>query len=282
VDARVVLLRRRLVAEGYRPGPPPGDSARYDSTLSSVVRRFQETHGLEPDGVVGRSTLRELNVPASRRVTQIIRNLERGRVIPGRRYLVVNIPAFQLELVEDGRRILELRTIVGRPDWPTPVTQATVTELVFRPVWRVPGSIATREILPRVRRDPEYLRRIGMRALPSGQLVQEPGPANPLGGVKFVMHTPYGVFLHDTPARLLFESRQRALSHGCIRIEHAERLAAYLLPAWTEDSIRSAMATGRDRRVPVPDPLPVRLVYRTAWREPDGLIAFREDIYRRD
>jgi murein L,D-transpeptidase YcbB/YkuD len=157
-----------------------------------------------------------------------------------------------------------------------------VTELVFRPVWRVPRSIATREILPRVRRDPEYLRRIGMRALPAGQLVQEPGPANPLGGVKFVMQTPYGVFLHDTPVRQLFARERRALSHGCIRIEHPEWLAAYLLPGWTEDSIRSAMATGRDRRVPVPDPLPVYLVYRTAWSEPDGVIAFREDIYRRD
>jgi murein L,D-transpeptidase YcbB/YkuD len=258
---------------------------------------------------VGPATLRALNVTAQRRADQIAANLTRERarrLSAGDRYLEVNVPAFTLELIDGGRSLLVLRTIVGRPDWPTPLFSSMVTKLVFGPRWVIPRSIAVSEILPLARRDPRYFGRtrtrvfepavrggievdpatIDWNAIPargfSYQFVQEPGPENPLGGVKLTFQSPYGVFLHDTPARGLFSRTRRTLSHGCVRVEHIERLVEYLLPDWPLDSVRRAMREGRNASVAVPFPIPLHVVYRTAWVESDGLVAFRDDVYRLD
>jgi murein L,D-transpeptidase YcbB/YkuD len=289
-------LGARLAAEGY------------DTTagISTALRRFQELHGLEPDGIVGPATRRQLDISAAARARQIALNLERWRWLPhslGSRYVAVNSAAFVLELVENGAVTFTTRAIVGRPDWPTPITSSRATDIIFRPVWKVPRKIAAQELLPIIRGDPTYLSREGFRvfsdsSLAGGevkpeaidwrtvtestfvyQLAQEPGPDNPLGGMKLVFWTPFSVFIHDTPARPLFSERWRAFSHGCIRVEDAGALVARLLPTWSADSIAAAMGHGRQRWVRLPQPLPVHLVYWTAWVADDGLVAFAGDPY---
>jgi len=289
-------LARRLASEGY------------DTSVgvTAAVARFQTLHGLPSDGIVGPETRQQLSISPAQRAQQIALNLERWRWLPrflGDRHILVNSAAFSLQLVESNTVTLTTRAIVGRPDWPTPIVSSTATDLVFRPVWRVPRVIAVQELLPIVRKDPGYLARAGFRvfsdSLRAGvevdasavnwaavtettftyQFIQEPGPQNPLGGVKLAFWTPFSVFIHDTPARPLFSERWRTFSHGCVRVEGAAALAARLLADWPDDSIRSAMTTGRQRWVRLPEPIPVHIVYWTAWATDDGLVAFTSDPY---
>jgi murein L,D-transpeptidase YcbB/YkuD len=302
---RVAVLRRRLTAEGYT-APAEGEPERVDSGLLAAIREFQDRHGLTADGIIGVATRNALNLSAAARLQQITVNLERWRWLPrdlGDRYIVVNSVAFTLEIVNRDHPVLTMRAIVGRPDWPTPIASSRVTDAVFRPLWHVPRAIAARELLPLLQRDRGYLAREGMRVFGDSatggrevdpatidwsavtestfayQLVQEPGPDNPLGGVKLVFWTPFDVFIHDTPTRPLFSERLRTLSHGCIRVEEAAELATYLLPEWSVDSIHAAMTVGRERRVRLRASIPVHLVYFTAWSEADGKVAFRDDAY---
>ena len=287
VALRDALARYREIAQhGDWPAAlgPRLATEGYDTTsgVTAALRRFQELHGLEPDGIMGPATQSQLRVSAARRARQIALNLERWRWLPralGDRYIMVNSAAFSLELVEDGTRTLTARAVVGRVDWPTPIASSRATHIVFGPSWTVPRIIAEQELLPLIRRDPEYITREGFHVLADSQLVQEPGPTNPLGGMKLVFWTPFGVFIHDTPSQPLFSERWRAFSHGCVRVEDAAALAAQLLPEWPVDSIREAMTSGRDRWVALPRPIPVHLVYWTAWVTADGHVAFGGDPY---
>jgi murein L,D-transpeptidase YcbB/YkuD len=297
-------LGERLAAEGY------------DTTAGVAValRQFQRLHGLAADGVVGPDTRSALDVSAAARAAQIALNLERWRWLPrelGEQYIVVNSAAFMLELVEHDSVVWQTRAIVGRVDWPTPIVSSAVTGLSFRPMWRIPRIIAARELLPLIQRDTSYLRREQIRVYGDSalrgvevdpatidwtavtestfayQLVQEPGGTNPLGGVKLVFRNPFAVFIHDTPSRHLFSELWRTFSHGCVRIENAAQLAGRLLPGWAPDSIRAAMTEGgpggdRERWVGLPEPVPVYLVYWTAWPTADGLVAFNGDAYNWD
>lgn len=308
---RVALLRQRLARSGdLDPVNVAGDL--FDPVLHDAVLRFQLRHGLLDDGVVGAGTLGALNVPVAARVRQLEVNRERWRSMPhdhGDRAILVNIPDFSLAVLEDGRAVLDMRVVAGRPDRPTPVFSGAVSALVLNSYWLIPPMIAVQDILPRVRKDPGYLGRLGIRVFQGGagggqeidaqsidwhhlsaghfpyRLRQEPGPHNAMGQVKFIFANPFGVFMHDTPSRELFRKADRSLSSGCIRVEKPLQLAAYLLRGSSLGSLEAltaALATAHAKTVPLPAPVPIHLVYFTAWGDETGKVQFRPDIYAQD
>ena len=295
-NPRVAALRVRLEASSDLPPAAPGAAAPtdrdlFDASLQEAVRRFQNRHGLDPDGAAGKGTLAALAVPAERRVRQIEINLDRWRWLPrdlGERYIIVNIAGFELNLMEGGAPALSMRVVAGKPTNRTPMFTSTMTNIVLNPYWNPPPGIMKKEILPHIARDPGYADREGFEVVRSGSRVevrQRPGPKNALGKVKFLFPNRFDVYLHDTPSRSLFSRTVRSFSHGCIRLEKPVELAEYLLkddPAWTPQRIAAALARGREQWVTVPRPLPVHLVYWTAWVDDAGTAQFRDDLYGRD
>lgn len=307
---QVLVLAARLAASGDLESGWTGDV--FDEALGQAVRRFQRRHGLPADGIVGPKTLEALNVPVERRAEQLAVNMERWRWLPlelGRRHILVNIANFELDLVEDGRNLLNMRAIVGRAYRRTPVFSATMTYLVFSPSWNIPQNLAVQDKLPEEQKDPGYFHRMGIRVLrgwgaeateidPASvdwatvgrekfpyRLQQVPGPLNALGRVKFMFPNRFNVYIHDTPERGLFAQPERSFSSGCIRIEKPLELAALLLaddPTWNADRIAAAAASHHEQTVTLSRPIPVHLLYWTAWSEADGEIHFRRDIYDRD
>ena len=300
---------------GVDPAAPSDrspDPLLFDSGLEQALVRFQLRHGLEPDGVVGSSTLSALNVPAEERVRQLELNLERWRWLPeqlGERYVLVNIADYRLAVVEGGSEVLSMRVVTGKQARHTPVLSGEIRYLVFNPYWTVPHKIAVEDLLPKFRKKPEMVRRDGFRLLrgwgadapevsPESvdwarvartsfpfRLRQDPGPRNALGRVKFIFPNKFSVYLHDSPARDLFRPAKRDFSSGCIRIEKPMELAELLLrgsPSWTPEAIGALVESGETREVSLPRSMPLYLLYWTAWVGPDGAVHFREDIYDRD
>jgi murein L,D-transpeptidase YcbB/YkuD len=300
----VEALHARLLAEGDLPAaaPVPADG-RYAGGLPDAVRRFQARHGLEPDGVLGALTLAELAVPAADRVRRIELTLERLRwlgVTPAGRYVAVNLPEFRLWAIDEGGRVaLSMAVVVGRTATRTPVFVDAIEAVEFHPYWNVPRSIAVNELHPALARDPgrlaaQHMELIGdgghadlRAALASGavRLRQRPGPWNALGRVKFVMPNAHDVYLHDTPARTLFERSRRDFSHGCIRLEDPAGLAAFALrgrPEADPAAVDALLAAGRNRVVPVAAPIPVVIFYATVNVGGDGRPRFLPDLYGHD
>lgn len=290
-DASVAVLRERLAAESYEAGLAPGaDPTIFDAAVAGALSRFQGSHGLAGDGVLGKATLAALNVPASARLSQIELNLERWRALPrigaGTR-IEVNAAAATAVLYEDGLPVKSMRVIVGTVARPTPVFRATMTSVLINPPWNVPSSILKNEILPKLKRDPGYLARGNyvFRDIAGGQrLVQLPGPKNALGQLKFEMPNPLDVYMHDTPDRRLFALPRRTLSHGCVRVDDPRDLARRLIDsdAWPDAAIDDAIASGETQRVPLKQAIPVYVLYWTAFADPDGTVEFRDDLYGRD
>ena len=298
----VVAVAKRLAASGDYTGAINEQDPEYTTELQEAVKRFQRRHGLEPDAVIGRAVVAQMNVPAEARVRQIALNLERWRWLPrdlGDRHILVNVPEYRLEVWEGGRMPLTMRVVVGKKDTPTPIFADDMTHVVFSPYWNVPATIVKNETVPAALRDPAFLQRTNMEVLDkSGNVVdpssvdleslseyrfrQRPGSSNSLGLVKFMFPNQYNVYLHDTPADSLFARATRSFSHGCVRVEEPEKLARYVLgdqPEWTPERIADAMHAGTESTARLARPIPVYLGYWTARVSADGILQFREDIY---
>ena len=240
--------------------------------MATAVSHFQRRHGLEVTGKVGKETLAELNVPVEDRIRQIQSNMERWRWMPaslGDRYILVNIPEFRLDLIEAGKPALTMRVVVGKTTSRTPAFSDRMTYLELNPNWNIPASIAKEEILPKLGADPGYLARHDMEMVDEpgapNRLRQRPGPANPLGQIKFMFPNEFDIYLHDSPADHLFSQAERDFSHGCIRLEKPVELAAYLLKENPEVDARDDPGGHPVRREP-DDPAP------PAYRRPPPLL----------
>jgi murein L,D-transpeptidase YcbB/YkuD len=288
---RVAALRTRLAGSGDLPAAAPGQPVpdTFDAALAAAVSRFQRRHGLEVTGKVDADTLEELNVPVQDRLRQIQVNMERWRWMPGSLgdpYILVNVPEFKLDVVEAGRPALTMRVVVGKTQSRTPAFSDKMTYIELNPDWNIPADIARNEILPKLAADPGYLERHDMERVPGAdRLRQRAGKDNPLGQIKFMFPNQFDVYLHDTPADHLFDRAERDFSHGCIRLEKPLELAAWLLkgdPKWTPESIQAAIDSGEHKTITLPRPLPVHIVYHTAFVDPDGTVELRRDIYGHD
>lgn len=307
--AQVRNLRLRLQASGDLTEADAGKNPIYDKAVGDAVRRFQKRHGLSETGRINGATLTALNVPLAQRIRQVELNMERWRWLPeefGSRYILVNIPNFKMNVIEDGKPVMEAKVVVGREERQTPTFTANMAYLVMSPKWYVPRSIAVKDKLPQLKRNPYALARQNIRIYNSAgqqinpgsvnwkaigkdnfnyQLRQDAGPRNALGGIKFMFPNPYNVYLHDTPTRGLFSQSQRTFSSGCIRLSNPVELAEYLLkhdPKWNRQTIKAAATSGKQRVVNLPQQVPVYLLYWTAWVDENGLANFRGDIYNRD
>ncbi len=308
---RVVQLKARLALSGdLSPLVDTADPC-FNTELAIALVWFQRRHGLYADGVAGARTLAALNVPVGVRIRQIQLSLERWRWMPadmGSRYLLVNIPAFQMQVVEAGRVVKTMRTIVGRKRRPTPMLASKITYLELNPYWHVPHRIARKDLLPKIKADPDFLARQDFRVFdgwapgareldPTAidwtavsathfpyRLRQEPAGRNALGRVKFMFPNEMSVYLHDTPTKGLFRKSSRSYSSGCVRVEEPLSLVSLLLERQDWDAERLAQAVASDLRqvVVLDDPVPIYLVYLTAWVDADGRNHFRKDIYGHD
>ena len=313
-DPRLPAIRARLLQAGDLESDPGGDSLHYDDATVEAVKRFQYRHGLEQDGAIGKQTLAAFNVPVEDRIQTLILNLERRRWLPddlGRRYVFVNMAGFELKYVVDGKTQWDTRIIVGTPYHRTPVFSGTMTYLVFNPYWHITPTIGRNEILPAVQKDVGYLAaknirvfsdwsanavelnpaaidwlRVDPRTMPY-KFRQDSGPGNALGRVKFMFPNRHNIYLHDTPAKSLFDRAKRSFSHGCIRVEHPLDMAEMILDddgqdTWTRARIDEVTLGTEQIPVTLKNPVQVHLTYLTNWVNRDGSVYFREDIYGRD
>ena len=317
-DEAVAILRKRLEIEGdLGKGGFFGDSS-FDGAMEEAVRHFQARNGLIPTGDLldnslaknGTRTINALNVPASSRLKQLKANLTRIQSFAKtakQRYVMVNIPAQEIEAVDGGKVDLRLVGVVGKPDRPSPLLNSAINQLKFNPDWTVPPTVLKEDLVPKgrdmARKSQDVLVKYEIdaydgsgRKLDSSKInwssdavlgyryVQRPGVDNPLGFVKIDFPSPHSVYMHDTPSPRLFEKTYRAASSGCIRVQHVERLAAWLLRdnGWGLQQVMSMKENGKSENVSLKKSVPLYWVYITAWATDDGTVHFRRDLYKKD
>ncbi len=262
-------------------------SNRFDTSLVDAVKNFQRRLGYKEDGKINSTLLAEMNTPIEKRIEQILVNMERCRWVPVQlksNYLIVNIPEFKLHVYDQDSIAFSMNVVVGKYQNKTVVFNGEMNQIVFSPYWNIPSSILKKEILPAIRRNSNYLARHNME-WNGGNVRQKPGPNNSLGLVKFLFPNSHSIYLHDTPAKSLFNEERRAFSHGCIRVAEPKKLANYLLRAdenWNEENITKAMEKGTEQYVTLKKKIPVFIAYFTAWVDRKGQLNFRQDVYKRD
>jgi len=311
-NSAVVFLRERLKATRDLPEYYNRPDDLFDRSLAQAVKAFQNRNGLVADGIVGKMTLQALNVSPAERVNQILINMQRwinlSHQLSGR-FVMVNIPDYQLYAYDNDEKILTMKAIVGKPEAETPELQSQISRLVFNPYWNVPTKIAQNEIVKKVQENPGYLDENRLKILSSEEdnareidqdqvdwysaqtngfpyrFRQEPGLDNSLGVVKFEFQNSHDVYLHDTPAKELFNQDERALSHGCVRLENPLALVDFLMdgnPDWNEERLQEMLDSDRPKYVKVSRPTQIVITYITAWVDDSGAMNFRDDIYGKD
>jgi L,D-transpeptidase YcbB len=286
-DPRVPLVRARF---GLDLGPlseRPSDST-YDTKVAAAVADFQRANGLPPSGILTARTVSVLSGGESSRVeAEVLANMERWRWLPrqlGTDYVEVNIPDYMLQVVHSGSVVHEAKVVVGKPENPTPIFSHNMEFIIVNPYWNVPYSIIKKEMLPKLATDPDYFARHGYEVVQHGDTLivrQPPGEENALGRIKFMFPNSYSVYLHDTPSRSLFADDRRAFSHGCVRVDQPFKLAEVVLGrdnGWSEDRVKRLVGRG-ERSINLPHPLPVHIVYFTAFVDEYGKLQLRDDIY---
>ena len=302
----VPALRQRLSIAGDLE-LNSGDPSVFDSYVDAAVRRFQVRHGLHADGIVHEPTLHALNVPADQRLAQLRTNAGRLKALTGNlgsRIVVANIPAAQIEAIENGVAVTRHTAVAGKPDRPSPDVRSKITQINFNPFWTVPVSIIRKDLIPKMQAEPDYLTKNHIRIFDpknnelqpsqvdwySEQAVnykfkQDAGNFNSLGSMKINFPSPDGVYMHDTPSKNLFGEDFRFASSGCMRVQNVRELVYWILeetPGWSKAEIDEVVKSGERKDAKVAKPVPLYWVYITAWATPDGVVQFRDDIYNRD
>ncbi len=307
----VALLKRRMVMTGDLSPEAIGDDKRFDAPLEMAVRRFQWRHGLSLSGAIDPETRTVFGVPVEQRIRQLEINMERWRWLPddfGPRYVMTIIPDFWLYVVDDQKTILSMKTVIGTPKQPSPVFSNEMSYLEINPTWGLPNSIIAKEIIPKVKKDPEYLTKKRIRIYNNWsdkakeidpkkidwakinpekfpyRMIQDSG-VNPLGRIKFMFPNEFDVYLHDTTEKYLFKRQRRLFSHGCIRVEKPYDLGEWVLkndPSWSRERIIAEIKKGKRLQVNLPRTVPVHVMYLTAWVDGNGLLQFRNDYYGYD
>lgn len=306
-DPNVVILRQRLTVTGDLAAGA-GNSQTFDSYVDAGLRRFQARHGLPADGVAGQSTVNMMNVTANVRLGQLQTNLVRLRSMSGflgERYVMINIPAAAIEVVEGGRVVSRHTAVVGKVDRPTPVLATKIYRISFNPNWTVPASIIRKDLIPLMRKSPDYLTSKHIRIYDSAGVEvpptsidwstdqatkgymfrQDPGDFNSLGSVRISFHNDEQVYMHDTPQKDIFGREQRFDSSGCIRVQNIRQVIGWLLrdtPEFPRERIDAIFKSGEQVNVNPKPEMPLYLQYVSAWAMADGVTHFRDDIYNMD
>lgn len=304
----VVALRERLAASGDLPASI-AVSQSFDTYVDAAVKRFQLRHGLPADGVTGDATYKSLNVDAQTRLNQLRINVERLKpkvemTSKEQRFVMVNIPAAQIEAVENGVVVQRHTAVVGKIDRQTPLLDSKISQIILNPFWTVPKSIIRKDIIPLMQKNPSYLsdnnihifNNRGEEVSPesidwhsdeavSMMFRQDPGKINAMSSTKINFANPYAVYMHDTPIQTLFNSLMRFDSSGCIRIQNIRDLNVWILkntPDWDRQRMEAVIASRQNTPINIPDPIPLHFVYISAWSTGEGVVQFRDDIYHMD